>query len=117
MVDCLKLIFGESISGVDVRNKRVVKNEWITTRKNSIRLPPDFSVGQFFSNPHLMLHECYHVIHQWNVGKLSRSAYMAEFLRNGPEAGNRFEDAANAFADQNQADFENCLKKASKCEK
>lgn len=117
VADCLEKIFGQSAAGVNVRNKRIVKNEWITTRRNSIRLPSDFSASDFFSRPHLVLHEYYHVLRQWNTGELSRRAYAAEFLRNGPAEGNRFEDAANAFADGNLSAFQKCLEEAKGCSK
>ena len=117
MADCLEQIFGQSVAGVNVKNKTVVSNEWITTRRNSIRLPPDFSTDEFFSRSDLVLHEYYHVLRQWNTGELSRAAYAAEFLRNGSADGNRFEDAANAFANSNLAAFQKCLKEAEGCSK
>jgi RHS repeat-associated protein len=117
MADCLEQIFGESVDGVDVRNKTFISNEWITTRRNSIRLPPDFSADKFFSRPRLVLHEYYHVLRQWNTGELTRREYAAEFLRNGAEDGNRFEDAANTFADSNVEAFQECLKEAEGCSK
>jgi RHS repeat-associated protein len=115
MADCLKQIFGQSVAGVNVRNKQFVDNEWITTRKNSIRLPPDYSSTEFFSNPHLVLHEYYHVLKQWNTGDMTRRSYAAEFLRNGAEKGNKYEDAADAFADANIAAMQNCLQGAMSC--
>src|SRR6185312_15617130 len=47
MADCLAKIFGQSaaaVNGVNIRNKTVVTNDFVTTRKNSIRLPPTLSV-------------------------------------------------------------------------
>jgi hypothetical protein len=115
MADCLEMIFGEPVNGVDVRNKRFVTNNFITTRENSIRLPPDFSTEDFFSNSHLVLHEYFHVLRQWNTGQLTRRAYAAEFLRNGSADGNRFEDAANAFADSQIDVLRKCLETAKRC--
>ncbi|KAF1013255.1 MAG: putative deoxyribonuclease RhsB [Stenotrophomonas maltophilia] len=62
--DCLSLIFGQSVSGVNVRNKAVVNNDFVTTRKNSIRLPPTLSVDEFFADQSLVLHEYNHVLQQ-----------------------------------------------------
>ena len=118
MADCLEEIFGESVAGVNVRNKTVVKNDFVTTRRNSIRLPPTLSVEEFFSNHSLVLHEYYHVLRQWNTGELSRSAYAAEFMRNGSAEGNRFEDAADAFAKSNTQALNDCLQqKTEECKK
>ncbi|MGZ0028132.1 RHS repeat domain-containing protein, partial [Stenotrophomonas sp. S4] len=117
MADCLEMIFGRSVSGVDVRNKAVVNNEFITTRKNSIRLPPNVSVDDFFEDRKLVLHEYYHVIRQWNTGELSRRAYVAEFMRNGSAQGNKFEDAATAFAGANVSEFNKCIASKQECQK
>ena len=117
MADCLAKIFGQSVAGVNVRNKLIVTNEWITTRTNSIRLPQDESVGAFFSDPHLVLHEYFHVLRQWNVGGISRSSYAAEYFRHGAADGNRYEDEANGFADKNLDSLKKCLEEAKKCEK
>ncbi|MDZ4314545.1 MAG: RHS repeat-associated core domain-containing protein [Azonexus sp.] len=110
MADCLGMIFGQSVNGVDVRNKRFVNNDFITTRRDSIRLPPDVSTEDFFSNNHLVLHEYFHVLRQWNTGQLTRRAYAIEFLRNGSSEGNRFEDAANAFAKDHAQALKDCLR-------
>ncbi|WP_334178101.1 RHS repeat-associated core domain-containing protein [Pseudoxanthomonas sp.] len=117
MADCLSQIFGQSVSGVNVRNKTVVNNDFVTTRRNSIRLPPSLSVDDFFADHNLVLHEYYHVLRQWNTGELSRTAYAAEFMRNGSADGNRFEDAADSFANSHAEALKECLKKAEECEK
>ncbi|HRQ15127.1 MAG TPA: RHS repeat-associated core domain-containing protein, partial [Promineifilum sp.] len=117
MADCLSQIFGQPVSGVNVRVKTVVKNRFVTTRRNSIRLPPTLSVDEFFSNHNLVLHEYYHVLRQWNTGDLSRTAYVAEFLRNGSAEGNRFEDAAIAFAKSHVQALKDCLEQSEKCSK
>nr|WP_254898897.1 RHS repeat-associated core domain-containing protein [Stenotrophomonas sp. NA06056] len=117
MADCLEMILGESVSGVDVRNKTVVNNEFVTTRKNSIRLPPNLSMEEFFEDQKLVLHEYYHVIRQWNAGALSRRAYVAEFMRNGSAQGNKFEGAATAFAGANVSAFNKCIASKQECQK
>ncbi|WP_337926444.1 RHS repeat-associated core domain-containing protein [Luteimonas saliphila] len=117
MADCLSQIFGQSVSGVNVRNKTVVNNDFVTTRRNSIRLPPTLSVDEFFADHSLVLHEYYHVLRQWNTGELTRRAYAAEFMRNGSADGNRFEDPANAFAKSHADALKECLKQAEECKK
>lgn len=118
MADCLEQIFGESVAGVNIRNKTVVNNDFVTTRRNSIRLPPTLSFDEFFANRSLVLHEYYHVLRQWNTGQISRRAYAAEFMRNGSEDGNRFEDAANAFAKNHAQALKDCLQqKKEECSK
>jgi hypothetical protein len=118
MADCLEQIFGESVAGVNVRNKAIVNNDFATTRRNSIRLPPTLPVDEFFADRGLVLHEYYHVLRQWNTGQLSRGAYAAEFMRNGSADGNRFEDAANAFSKNHAQALNDCLqKKKEECSK
>ncbi|HIE1097609.1 MULTISPECIES: hypothetical protein [Stenotrophomonas] len=103
---------------MNVRNKAIVNNDFVTTRRNSIRLPPTLPVDEFFADRGLVLHEYYHVLRQWNTGQLSRGAYAAEFMRNGSADGNRFEDAANAFSKSHAQALNDCLqKKKEECSK
>ncbi|ANB16288.1 RHS repeat-associated core domain-containing protein [Dokdonella koreensis] len=116
MADCLSKIFGESVSSVNVRNKMFVTNDFVTTRRNSIRLPPTLSVSEFFADQGLVLHEYYHVLRQWNTGQLTRRGYLREVSRSGSWAdGNRFEDAAKAFSEDNLAAFKKCLEEMDRC--
>ena len=100
---------------MNVRNKTVVSSDFVTTRRNSIRLPPTLPVDEFFADHGLVLHEYYHVLRQWNTGDLSRRSYAAEFMRNGSADGNRFEDAADSFAKSHAEALKECLKKAEEC--
>lgn len=106
---CLEKIFGKPIGGIDVHNKLFVNNSFITTRRNEIRLPPDFPCDDFFGDPFPVLHEYYHVLDQWNTGDLSRSAYVWEWLKHGSSDGNKYEDAANKFARDHVEDLKKCL--------
>ncbi|WP_164978566.1 RHS repeat-associated core domain-containing protein [Pseudoxanthomonas composti] len=119
VADCLELIFGQSVAGVNVRNKTFVKNDFVTTRRNSIRLPPNLSTDEFFADHELVLHEYYHVLRQWNTGDLTRRGYLAEVSRSGSWAdGNRFEDAANSFAKNQAQALQDCLQqKKEECSK
>jgi RHS repeat-associated protein len=106
---CLEKIFGKSIGGIDVHNKTVVNNDFITTRRNEIRLPPNFPCDDFFNNPFLVLHEYYHVLEQWNTGELSVLKYGWEWSKHGSSDGNRYEDAANQFAREHLDELKKCL--------
>jgi Domain of unknown function (DUF4157) len=65
-----------------------------TTRRNTILL----AIGgdEFISDPQLLLHEYFHVVRQWNTGRLTRSGYLIESLRYGYR-DNRFELEARDF--------------------
>ena len=105
---CLENVFGSPVDAVRVRNKKLMRNNFVTTRKNEIRLPPSFTCAQFQSYPLLMLHEYYHVLRQWNLGRLSRKSYVSEWMKNGSGDGNKYEDEANAFARDNYDAFVKC---------
>jgi len=68
-----------------------------TTRRNCIYLRG--TLGNFAENPELVLHEYFHVIDQWNTGRLTRRGYLWELLMRG-YAANRFEIEARAFTAQ-----------------
>ncbi|MFT3789675.1 MAG: RHS repeat-associated core domain-containing protein [Rudaea sp.] len=106
---CLEKIFGKPIGGIDVHNKKVMSNDFITTRRNEIRLPPDFPCDDFFNNPFLVLHEYYHVLEQWNTGELSVLKYAWEWSKHGSSDGNKYEDAANQFAREHLDELKKCL--------
>jgi len=83
---------------------RVIEYSWLawlhvkavaTTRRRRIYLRG--SAASFFENPELMLHEYCHVMCQWETGRLSRRAYLREWLRNG-YFENGFEVEARRFA-------------------
>src|SRR5580704_5643044 len=100
----LEQLFGESIAHV-----RVIEHSWrvrlhgravATTRRDRIYLRG--SAAHFFADPHLMLHEYWHVLGQWQPGSLTVARYLAECLRRG-YWNNRFEVEARAFADRHAA--------------
>ncbi len=109
MKRCLEKIFGSPVDSVRVRNKKFIRNNFVTTRRNEIRLPPSFPCESFWSDPFLVLHEYYHVLRQWNVGGLSRWGYVREWFDKGSGDGNRFEDEANKFARENVEELKKCL--------
>jgi hypothetical protein len=67
-----------------------------TTRRNRILLRG--SAQEFFADPALVLHEYFHVLRQWNRGRLSIARYLAESLRHGYWS-NRYERQARRFVD------------------
>ena len=89
-----------------VDDVEVVENSWYarmhrgaraTTRRNRILLPGPAS--EFFCDPALVLHEYFHVLRQWNRGRLSIARYLTEWVRNGYWA-NRYERQARRFVDR-----------------
>jgi hypothetical protein len=65
-----------------------------TTRRNRILLRG--TTADFFADPELLLHEYFHVLRQWNRGRLSIAAYLAEWARRGYWR-NRYEHQARRY--------------------
>jgi hypothetical protein len=65
-----------------------------TTRRNCILLRG--TAAELSADPELLLHEYYHVLRQWNRGRLSIAAYLLEWLRRGYWR-NRYEHQARRF--------------------
>ena len=80
-----------------------------TTRRNRILLRG--SARDFVADPALMLHEYYHVLRQWNRGRLTVGRYVLEWLRRG-YVENRYERHARRFAAARLAAFERLLASA-----
>jgi hypothetical protein len=106
----LVALLGDAVDDVEI-----VEHSWYarlhpgaraTTRRNRILLRG--SAGEFFADPALMLHEYFHVVRQWNVGRLSTVAYLGEWLRHGYWA-NRYERQARRFVDLRLAAFRELL--------
>ena len=94
----------EQLLGEAVDHVAVIEHSWYTrlhgralatTRPGRIYLRG--SAAAFFADPHLMLHEYWHVIGQWQRGTLTVPRYLLECLRRG-YWNNRFEVEARAFA-------------------
>jgi Domain of unknown function (DUF4157) len=94
----------EELLGAPIGHVRVIEHSWFarlhgravaTTRRGRIYLRG--SAADFWSNPSLILHEYWHVIRQWETGKLTTGRYLAECLRRGYR-NNRFEIEAREFA-------------------
>jgi len=100
----LEQLFGESIGHVRVIEHslmvRLHGRAVATTRLNRIYLRG--AGAQFFADPHLMLHEYWHVLGQWQRGTLTVPRYLLECLRRG-YWNNRFEIEARTFAGRHGA--------------
>jgi hypothetical protein len=92
-----------ALFGDDVDDVEIVENSWYawlhfgaraTTRRNRILLRG--TAQEFFADPELVLHEYFHVLRQWNPGRLSTLAYVRESLRRGYWR-NRYEQQARRF--------------------
>ena len=89
--------------GEDVDDVEIVANSWYarlhvgaraTTRRNRILLPG--AAEDFLADPALVLHEYFHVLRQWNPGRMSVGSYLREWLRRGYWR-NRYERQARRF--------------------
>ena len=95
----LVVLLGDAIDDVEL-----VEHSWYarlhlgaraTTRRNRILLAG--SATEFFADPALVLHEYFHVLRQWNTGRLSVGRYLREWLRRGYWR-NRYEHQARRYA-------------------
>jgi hypothetical protein len=92
-----------AVLGDDVDDVEIVERSWYarlhfgaraTTRRNRILLRG--TAAEFFADPELLLHEYFHLLRQWNRGRLSVTAYLAESARRGYWR-NRYEHQARRF--------------------
>ena len=95
----LEQVFGEPVDDVELVEHswyaRLHRGARATTRRNRILLPG--SVAEFLADPDLVLHEYYHVLRQWNRGRLSLPRYLGKWLRRG-YLGSRYEREARRYA-------------------
>ena len=98
-LSALHAIFGEPVDHVRVIEHSLYARLHVgaraTTRRNRILLRD--SAVAFWSDPDLVLHEYFHVIRQWQTGRLTIWRYLVEALRRGYWL-NRFEIEARQFA-------------------
>jgi hypothetical protein len=107
----LQALFGDPVDDVEI-----IEHSWYarlhlgaaaTTRRNRILLAG--SVRDFLANPELVLHEYFHVLRQWNRGRMSRRSYLAEWMRRGYR-DNRYERQARRFVTLRLPAFEKLLR-------
>jgi hypothetical protein len=110
LLEALAEIFGDDPSGVEIVERswyaRLHHRATATTRRNRIYLRG--SAQDFFADPELLLHEYFHVLRQWNRGRLNSRAYLLEWLRRGYWR-NRYEHQARRFVALRLADFRKLL--------
>ena len=96
--EALERVLGEPVGDVEIVEHswyaRMHRGARATTRRNRILLPG--SVQEFLADPALVLHEYYHVLRQWNRGRLTTWRYVMEWLRRG-YWDNRYERHARRF--------------------
>jgi Domain of unknown function (DUF4157) len=106
----LEALFGDAVDDVEI-----VERSWYarlhfgaraTTRRNRILLRG--SIADFRADRALLLHEYFHVLRQWNRGRMSLPRYVAEWVRNGYWR-NRYERQARRFVHLRLAAFERLL--------
>jgi hypothetical protein len=91
-------LFGDSVDDVELHERswfaRLHRGARATTRRNTIYLRG--TLAEFFASPELMLHEYFHVLRQWNRGRMSLWDYLVEWSRRG-YWHNRYERQARRF--------------------
>jgi hypothetical protein len=94
----LEDLFGDAVDDVVLRERswfaRLHGRARATTRHNTIYLRG--SLEEFLRDPELILHEYYHVLRQWNRGRMSLWGYLVEWSRHGYWE-NRYERHARRF--------------------
>jgi RHS repeat-associated protein len=105
---CLENAFGQPIDKVTIIEKvKPADYKWgATTRKNEITIFVPCDV--FFNDPDTYLEEYYHVLEQWNTGRLSRLKYAWEYVRHGYD-NNKYENEAKDWVKRHRDDFKKCL--------
>ena len=107
MKECLEKLFNEPIGGVKIDEKVDPKASYIaTTRKNLIIIK--IPCNDFLNDPSTVLEEYYHVLRQWNTGRLTMLRYGWEYLKHGYE-NNKYEIEAKKFANDHRKEYEKCL--------
>jgi hypothetical protein len=91
-------LLGEEVDAVEIVERswyaRLHLGARATTRRNRILLRG--SAAEFFADPELVLHEYFHVLRQWNRGRMSLASYLGEWLRRGYWR-NRYEHQARRY--------------------
>jgi RHS repeat-associated protein len=104
---CLDKIMGEDVGDVVVTSDPKMAFPYAITSVNSITTRD--SCPGFFSHPGIVLHEYYHVLRQWNAGRLSTFRYLWDNIIDGGYEKNRWEVEARNFAASKLEDFQRCI--------
>ena len=110
----LTAVFGDPVDDVVLREHswfaRLHGRATATTRRNTIFLRG--SADDFFANPELLLHEYFHVLRQWNRGRMNLVDYLLEWYRRG-YWHNRYERQARRFVTLRLAAFRDALARST----
>jgi hypothetical protein len=110
--EALRDVFGDAVDDVVLCEHswfaRLHLGATATTRHNTIYLRG--SAEDFFRDPQLLLHEYFHVLKQWNRGRMSLGSYLAEWWRRGYWQ-NRYEQQARRFVDRRLGKFHAALQR------
>ena len=108
--ECLDLIFGQDTGNVNVRRDDL----WVRLHGGNIRATTRWNlvlvrgpISRFWADSETVLHEYYHVLRQWNTGRLGRMRYLWASRRG--YLNNRLETEAMDFAANNLKKFQDCL--------
>jgi hypothetical protein len=106
----LEAVFGEPVGHVRVF-ERSLYARWhmgarATTRCNTILLTG--SAEAFWRDPELILHEYFHVLRQWQTGRLTITKYCIESLQRGYWL-NQYEIEARVFASAHRTQLQRML--------
>jgi len=104
--EALSEVFGVAVDEVVIRESswfaRLHRGARATTRRNTIYLRG--TAEEFFDDHDLLLHEYFHVLRQWNRGRMTMWGYIVESARHGYWA-NRYEKQARRFVTRRLAAF------------
>ena len=119
MKACLEKVLGGPIDDVSVTEDPGfvdMHGAHATTREESIYVK---SCQDFWNNLDMVLHEYYHVVHQWRTGQLTREEYLKEYFELLKKYnGNKhkaywnisFEKDARKWAKANLKKLQDCVK-------
>lgn len=111
----LEDVFGDDAGEVVLREHslfaRMHGRARATTRRNTIYLRG--SIDDFLADHQLMLHEYFHVLRQWNRGRMNLLDYVVEWWRRGYWQ-NRFERQARRFVQLRLGAFQQALARSAR---
>lgn len=104
---CLDKIMGEDVKDVIVTSDPAMAFPYAFTQVNTI-VTRDSCSG-FFGKPEIVIEEYFHVVRQWNTGRLSSFGYLRDNWTDGGYAKNRWEKEAKNFAAEKLKEFQKCI--------
>jgi hypothetical protein len=105
--ECVSLLLGKDVSSVQIEQEGPKGNWLASTRRNKIILyVPE---AEFFGpgNEDGVLEEYYHVVEQWNTGRLNRFKYVLASWRGYRR--NKYEVEAKKWTADHVQNYINCI--------